>query len=104
MTSFWLLRHGETDWQLAGERRLIGAANDLVPLTHRGIEQIESAAVTLRQSAPQLILTSPMTRALQSAAILSRALDLPRYPRSCPLPQRIWSAPWPRLASAAFIY
>jgi uncharacterized phosphatase len=74
---FYLVRHGETKWQLASERGLRGWGNDLVPLTSAGIRQIEQVAATLRPIGIQLVLASPMTRALQSAAILSRLLDLP---------------------------
>lgn len=77
MATFYLVRHGEALWSLATERRLKGAANDLVPLTPRGIHQIERAAERLRPLAPALVLSSPMTGALQSAAVLSRQLDLP---------------------------
>jgi broad specificity phosphatase PhoE len=77
MTLFYLVRHGETDWRVTRERRLKGAAADLVPLTPRGIQQIEVTLELLRPKNAQLILSSPMTRTLQSAAVASRALDLP---------------------------
>jgi broad specificity phosphatase PhoE len=73
---FYLIRHGETQWRLAAERRLKGWGNDLVPLTPDGVRQIEQVAETLRPLGVQLVLASPMTRALQSAAIIGRALDL----------------------------
>ena len=77
MTTFYLVRHGDTRYDLAEERRLRGAARDLVPLSAAGVRQIEETATVLRAPAPELIVSSPMTRALQSAAILSRRLDLP---------------------------
>ena len=77
MTTFYLVRHGQTLWSLAAQRALKGWGNDLVPLTPQGIEQIEQVAVGLRGTNVRLILCSPMTRALQSASILSRRLDLP---------------------------
>jgi broad specificity phosphatase PhoE len=59
------------------ERRLIGAFRDLVPLTELGISQVEARVEEFRPLKAELILSSPMTRSLQTAAILSRALDLP---------------------------
>jgi broad specificity phosphatase PhoE len=75
--TFLLIRHGQTRWDLAAERGLIGWGNDLVPLTPHGIEQIEQLARMPRLARIGLVLSSPMTRALQSAAILSRLLDVP---------------------------
>jgi broad specificity phosphatase PhoE len=77
VTIFYVVRHGETDWCIARERRLKGAAFDLIPLTPLGIQQIEQTVELLRPKDVQLILSSPMTRTLQSAAVASRALDLP---------------------------
>src|SRR4051794_3116079 len=77
MGTVYLVRHGETDWALVNGRRLIGAANDLAPLTSEGTSQILAAAERLRDERVGLLLASPMTRALQSAALLSRVLDVP---------------------------
>jgi broad specificity phosphatase PhoE len=77
LTTFYLLRHGEAQFELADQLRLIGGTRDLVPLTPSGCEQIELAAEQLLEADAQLILASPVTRALQSAAIVSRKLDLP---------------------------
>jgi broad specificity phosphatase PhoE len=77
LTTFYLLRHGEAQFELADQLHLIGGTRDLVPLTLSGCEQIELAAEQLLEAKAQLILASPVTRALQSAAIVSRKLDLP---------------------------
>ncbi len=77
MTVFYLLRHGETCWDLANERCLVGGERDLVPLTPRGCEQIHTAARMLASEQIELVVSSPMCRALQSAALVSRLLDLP---------------------------
>ena len=77
MTTFYLIRHGEPLSSLADERRLRGGMRDFVPLTDLGCDQIERLAKELRSLKRELIVSSPMTRALQSAAILSRLLDLP---------------------------
>jgi len=77
MTQFYLIRHGEADYPLADIYHLIGGAREWVPLTALGEAQVAQMAQQLRDAAPQLIVTSPITRALQTAAILSRALNLP---------------------------
>ena len=77
MTQFYLIRHGEADYPLADIYHLIGGAREWVPLTARGETQVAQLAQHLRHIAPQLIVSSPITRALQTAAILSRALNLP---------------------------
>jgi broad specificity phosphatase PhoE len=79
VATVYLVRHGETDWALVNQRRLIGAANDLAPLTDEGARQILAAAERLRRAHVGLLLASPMTRALQSAALLSRALEVPLH-------------------------
>jgi broad specificity phosphatase PhoE/L-amino acid N-acyltransferase YncA len=78
-SAFYLVRHAETNWTLVNARQLVGAANDLAPLTELGVRQIEALTDRLRTLALCFILTSPMTRALQTAAVLSRALDLPLH-------------------------
>ncbi len=77
MTTFSLIRHGEADWQLGRDRKLKGWGFDLIPLTQNGVQQVEQAATPLKQVPAPLILASPMTRALQSAAILTRLLAVP---------------------------
>jgi broad specificity phosphatase PhoE len=77
MTIFHLVRHGETHYDLAEQRRLIGAMRDLVPLTERGCQQAASAAERLADMPLQAVVTSPMTRAMQTAQVISARLDLP---------------------------
>lgn len=75
--TIYLVRHGQPDWKAMNARALPGAANDLVPLTDVGARQAEQAAVSLKDTDATRILSSPMTRALQTAAVISRSLDLP---------------------------
>ena len=81
MTTFHLIRHGEPDWSLAAGGDLKGAvvgwAAHIVPLTGTGILQIEKAADALEAKDYHLVISSPMTRSLQSAAIICRRLGLP---------------------------
>lgn len=73
----YLIRHGEPDWQWAASMRFFGPSANFIRLTGRGIAQIERTARDPRLSGADFILSSPYTRALQSAQILSRRLDLP---------------------------
>lgn len=77
MTTFYLMRHGQADFGLADERRLRGAVRELVPLTSLGRQQVSATAEAWRALRPECILASPLTRSLQSAAMLSLALELP---------------------------
>jgi broad specificity phosphatase PhoE len=70
------MRHGEADWPLVNDRRLRGAANDLVPLTPTGITQVARQADRLAGHAIRYVVSSPMTRALQSAGIAARRLSV----------------------------
>jgi broad specificity phosphatase PhoE len=70
------VRHGESVSNAApGGIALPAAQGDR--LTDLGRLQAEAVAEHLRGLAPTLILTSPLGRARETAAILSRALDLP---------------------------
>ncbi len=77
MSRFFLVRHGEPRWDLAVERDLQGPLSDFVPLTEEGVRQCEEAARDPRLAEARIVLASPYTRALQSAAIICRELALP---------------------------
>lgn len=70
------MRHGEADWRRVNERAWVGLANDFAPLTERGREQAANAVRRVAELAPTMLLTSPMTRAMETAAILGRRLGL----------------------------
>lgn len=65
-TNFGLLRHGQTDWNI---NFLLQGITD-VPMNQAGIEQVRLAAKFLRKDDWDLVLTSPLTRATQTAEIL----------------------------------
>jgi broad specificity phosphatase PhoE len=77
MTTFYLIRHGKTDWEDCHARGLKGFRTDLTPLTKTGVTQIEHTARDERFLQASLILSSPYTRALESAAIISRITQIP---------------------------
>ncbi len=76
-TLFLFVRHGAADSSEWNQKIYQGYGTNLVPLSAEGVRQVEAAAADPRLAGADLILSSPFTRALQSAAILSRALDAP---------------------------
>ncbi|MCD4713922.1 MAG: phosphoglycerate mutase family protein [Clostridiales bacterium] len=76
MTKFIFIRHGEADYNPIDERKFIGHGRDLSPLTELGINQLKETSKDLRLKNSDLIIASPYTRALQSAAIISKELNL----------------------------
>lgn len=76
MTQFIMIRHGEFDYSFCDERKFIGHGRDLAPLSDKGINQAKEAAEDPRLLSADLIVSSPYTRALQTAAILSKPLQL----------------------------
>jgi broad specificity phosphatase PhoE len=78
MTKLILIRHGEPDYSLVKERNFKGHGMDLAQLTPEGIEQAINVAKDKRLQGASLIVSSPYTRALQTAAIISkeRSLDI----------------------------
>ena len=70
------IRHGEPDKTLVDARGFIGQGRDLAPLTALGRQQAAEAAAHPLLEGCQLIVASPYTRALQTAAIISRKTGL----------------------------
>jgi broad specificity phosphatase PhoE len=61
----WLVRHGETEWSKA--RRHTGLTD--VPLTEKGAREAEVLGRQLRDVHFDLVLTSPLSRAMRTAEI-----------------------------------
>jgi broad specificity phosphatase PhoE len=72
------LRHSEPDYSLVRKRKYIGHGLDLAPLTENGIKLAESVSFDNRLAHAGIIVSSPYTRALQTAAVISknRRLDI----------------------------
>lgn len=67
------VRHGQSDWNL--QHRVQGQ-QDAPELTDRGRAQSAAAAEQLAGCSPVLLLTSDLTRAVQSAEIIGTAIGL----------------------------
>ena len=76
MTRLVLIRHGETDWNVEG--RYQGQADP--PLNARGIAQAQALAAALAPLAIDVLYSSPLKRAWQTAEIVAQRLDVPLYP------------------------
>ncbi len=69
-----LFRHGQTDWNI--DLRLQGTAD--IPMNQTGIDQVTRAAGIIAQDSWDLILSSPLGRAKQSAEIIANQLGIPK--------------------------
>jgi broad specificity phosphatase PhoE len=69
-TNFGLFRHGQTDWNI---NFLLQGVTD-IPMNETGVEQVKLAAKAMRRDDWDLILTSPLSRARQTAEIISDQL------------------------------
>lgn len=71
------IRHGEPNYNDCDKRNFIGQGREFAPLTDNGILQAEKVAKSKSLCGAELIVSSPYTRALQTAAIISRHTQLP---------------------------
>lgn len=76
MPTVLLVRHGETDWNRSGQ--IMGERP--IPLNQNGRAQAQRLAAFLKARPIQALYSSPVARALQTAAILASALQLPVTP------------------------
>ena len=61
----WLVRHGETEWSLSGAH----TSRTDIPLTEHGRERAKELGEFLRGTKFDAVLTSPMQRARETAAL-----------------------------------
>lgn len=73
MLSIYLIRHGQTDWNIEG--RYQGQADP--PLNKNGLKQAEDLYENLKDEHLNLVYTSPLIRAKQTALILTQQLKIP---------------------------
>lgn len=77
MALFYLIRHGEPTYDHMFENGFWGFGRDFAPLTEKGKQQAEIAAKDIRLKDAEIIVSSPYTRALQTAQIISRETGIP---------------------------
>ena len=65
MDHLWLIRHGETEWTLSGAHT--GSTD--IPLTEVGRQQAAGLGAYLARHSFSLVLSSPLSRALDTARI-----------------------------------
>lgn len=75
MALYYLVRHGEPDYEAIANIGFYGFGRSFAPLSERGIKQVEIAANNNRLLTADIIVSSPYTRALQTAAIISRKIN-----------------------------
>jgi broad specificity phosphatase PhoE len=68
--NFFFLRHGQTDWNAQGQFQ----GHSEIPLNATGLAQAESAAQALAPCGIDIIATSPLLRARQTAGIVAAKL------------------------------
>ncbi len=70
------IRHGEPDKTEVDKKGFIGQGRDMAPLTELGIKQADEVSFNPLLKGCQVIVASPYTRALQTAAIISKNTGL----------------------------
>ena len=76
MPKFYLIRHGEPDYSYGDEHGFIGQGHDLAPLKKEKIIDVIRTSKDERLKGAKVIVSSPYTRALQTAAIISKETGL----------------------------
>lgn len=71
------IRHGQPDYTPCDERGFIGHGRSLAPLSPLGVSQAEAAGEHPALEGVELMVASPLTRAMQTAAIISRKSGIP---------------------------
>ncbi|WP_435234808.1 histidine phosphatase family protein [Psychromonas sp. PT13] len=73
------VRHGVPDYTLADSRKMTQLEKDYAPLNRDYINDIHVTANQIKQLKPDVIISSPYTRALQTAELINRELQLELY-------------------------
>lgn len=70
------VRHGEANYSEVDAKGYLGFGRDLAPLTIKGIEQSNIVSQNSLFTNAEIIISSPYTRALHTASIISKNLNL----------------------------
>lgn len=73
MTNLYITRHGETQWNT--EKRFQGFKNS--PLTEKGIERAKNLNKVVKKNNIDIIVSSPLERAYETAIFAKGDLDIP---------------------------
>lgn len=76
MVKIVFIRHGQQDYSDVLKRQYRGHGIDLAPLTEAGKKMIESISFDSRLDGAEMIVSSPLTRTMQTAAIISKNRNL----------------------------
>lgn len=76
MATYYLIRHGEADYSELMEHHFFGFGRAFAPLSEKGIVQAEETAKDERLKTADIIVSSPYTRALQTAQIISKNIGI----------------------------
>ena len=76
MTEFIMVRHGEPDYEVVNGWAGIAVAKNFAPLTEKGVCQIQETIEILKQENAAVIISSPFTRCMQGACMMSKELQL----------------------------
>ncbi|EKO3430203.1 histidine phosphatase family protein [Vibrio fluvialis] len=70
------VRHGVPDYSLSDERKMSQLEKDYAPLHRDHINELHAVAQEIQLEKAEVIISSPYTRALQTAEIINRTLGL----------------------------
>ena len=76
MAKMVFVRHGEPDYTYVGNKGYAGHGLSFAQLTEVGMRQAEEVSHDIRLDNSEIIIASPYTRALQTAAIISKNRNL----------------------------
>lgn len=90
MTQLWLIRHGQTDWNIEG--RWQGQASSAPPLNAAGRAQAQALATQLKGQSCKAIYSSDLLRARETAQLIAVQVGLPVAvdPRLREIHQGVW--------------
>jgi broad specificity phosphatase PhoE len=77
MTDYLLMRHGQSDYSGPRKWNSPGWGADLAPLTSLGEKQVQDQIGKIHKFDPNVVITSPATRAIHSALVLRQELQVP---------------------------
>lgn len=69
----YVVRHGETDWNK--KNRVLGRTD--IPLNETGYSQAAALAEKLKDYKIEMILASPLNRAMETARVISEKINVP---------------------------